>query len=187
MTFAERQFFEDGGFSINIHDLLGVIIAAYVFVVSRADTPVADNCPVLPRRDNTAAAVHWIHICRGGAGGRFGPLMRLLGVLVIVGGCLFRLGMFRALRRWKWTVSLAGNATLPNLAYAPVDTAFIGWSTTWRWRTIACVPPFRPRPRPRHLCALVSVSVRGVFCIVGTVPEFDGARIIFARRERQPL
>ena len=71
--------------SINVLDLLGMVVSAFVLVCSCADRPSATADCVLLRGDNEAA-VHWVRRCRGGLETRSGALMGLLGVLEVSSG-----------------------------------------------------------------------------------------------------
>ena len=54
------------GLSINVLDLLGMVVSAFVLVSSCADLPSATGSCALLQGDNEAA-VHWLRRCRGGA------------------------------------------------------------------------------------------------------------------------
>ena len=56
--------------SINVLELLGMVVSAFVLVSSCADRPSATGDCALLRGDNEAA-VHWVRRCRGGAGTAF--------------------------------------------------------------------------------------------------------------------
>ena len=66
--------------SINVLELLGMVVSAWVLVSPCAERPAALGDCVLLRGDNEAA-VEWVRRCRGGKEPRSGALMRLLGVL----------------------------------------------------------------------------------------------------------
>ena len=88
LTGDERRRFDSGEFSINVLELLGMVLGAYVLVVLREERPIVLSDRVLLQGDNNSA-VHWIQRCRGGAEPRSGALMRLLGVLEVAGGWCF--------------------------------------------------------------------------------------------------
>ena len=69
-------------FSINVLELLGMVVSAWVLVVLCAERPLARGDCVLLRGDNEAA-VQWVRRGRGGLEPRSGALMRLLGVLEV--------------------------------------------------------------------------------------------------------
>ena len=66
--------------SINVLELLAMVVTAYVMIVLSGDEPPYDEASVLMRGDNSSA-VSWVNKCRGGLEPRSGALMRLLGVL----------------------------------------------------------------------------------------------------------
>ena len=74
--------------SINVLELLGMVVSAFVLVYLCAERPSATGDCVLLRGDNEAA-VHWVRRCRGGREPRSGALMRLLGVLELSSGWHF--------------------------------------------------------------------------------------------------
>ena len=74
--------------SINVLELLGMVISAWVLVVLCEDLPAQAGDCVLLRGDNEAA-VQWVRRCRGGKEPRSGALMRFLGVLEMSSGWNF--------------------------------------------------------------------------------------------------
>ena len=74
--------------SVNVLELLGMAVTAWVFVISCAERPSATGDCVLLRGDNEAT-VHWVRRCRRGREPRSGALMRLLGVLEMSSGWHF--------------------------------------------------------------------------------------------------
>ena len=66
--------------SINVIELLGMVVSAWVLVSPCVEHPSATGDWVLLRRDNEAA-VEWVRRCRGGKEPRSGALMRLLEAL----------------------------------------------------------------------------------------------------------
>ena len=75
--------------SINVLELLGMVVTAWVFIVLGANTPQHAQETILMRGDNMLA-VHWAHHCRGGIEPRSGTLMRMLGCLEIGSGWCFQ-------------------------------------------------------------------------------------------------
>ena len=71
--------------SINVLELLGMVVSEFFLVSSCADRRSATGDCALLRGDNKAA-VHWVRRCRGGLEPRSGALMRLLGVLEVLSG-----------------------------------------------------------------------------------------------------
>ena len=74
--------------SINVLELLGMVVSAWVLVVLCAERPSAKGDCVLLRGDNEAA-VRWVRRCRGWLEPWSGALMRLLGVLEVSSGWHF--------------------------------------------------------------------------------------------------
>ena len=66
--------------SINVLELLGMLVGAWLLVVQQQHRPAETGDCVLLRGDNEAT-VAWIQRCRCGKEPRSGALMRLLGVL----------------------------------------------------------------------------------------------------------
>ena len=64
---------------INVLELLGMIVSAFVCVSSSGDRPSATGNCVLLRRDNEVA-VYWVRRCRSGLEPHLGALMRPLVV-----------------------------------------------------------------------------------------------------------
>ena len=75
--------------SINALELLGMLVGAWVFVVRQRRRPASAGDCVFLRGDNKPS-VAWIQRCRGGKEPRSGALMRLLSVLQVSSGWLFR-------------------------------------------------------------------------------------------------
>lgn len=75
--------------SINVLELLGMFVGAWLLVVQQQRAPVAASDCVLLRGDNEAS-VAWIQRCRGGNEPRSGALMRMLGALEVSSGWFFR-------------------------------------------------------------------------------------------------
>ena len=68
--------------SINLLEVMAMVMAAYVMVDMRGDRPVRKGEAVLMRADNEAA-VAWVKRCRGGGKkqARVGALMTMMGAL----------------------------------------------------------------------------------------------------------
>lgn len=75
--------------SINVLELLGMLVGAWLLVVEQHHRPAAAGDCVLLRGDNEAS-VAWIQRCRGGREPRSGALIRLLGVLEVSSGWHFQ-------------------------------------------------------------------------------------------------
>lgn len=66
-----------------------MVISAWVLIVLRREKPfLRDDCVVM-RGDDTSAA-KWLNRCRGGGEPRLRALVRLLDVLELAGGWIFR-------------------------------------------------------------------------------------------------
>ena len=74
--------------SINVLELLGIVVSAWVLVSPCAERPSATGDCVLLRGDNEAVSA-WVRRCRGGNEPRSGGLMRLLGALELFSGWHF--------------------------------------------------------------------------------------------------
>ena len=66
--------------SINVFELLGMVMTAWVLTVHAGARPEYPGQSVLMRGDNMSA-IHWVNKCRGAREPRSGTLMRMLGVL----------------------------------------------------------------------------------------------------------
>ena len=75
--------------SINVLEVLGMVVTAWAFIVLGANTPQHARQTILMRGDNIPA-VHWVNHCRGGVEPRSGTLMRILGCLEIGSGWCFQ-------------------------------------------------------------------------------------------------
>ena len=75
--------------SINVLELLGMVVTAWAFVVHAGAKPEYDRQSILMRGDNQSA-IHWINQCRAGREPRSGALMRMLGWLEVRSGWCFR-------------------------------------------------------------------------------------------------
>ena len=75
--------------SINVLELLGMVVTAWAFIVLGANEPQHARDTILMRGDNMPA-VHWVNHCRGGIESRSGPLMRILGCLEMGSGRCFQ-------------------------------------------------------------------------------------------------
>ena len=69
--------------SINIAELLGMVMSAWMLVILCGERPDNTCNSALLRGDNESA-VQWVKRCRGGREPRSGALMRLLGALELV-------------------------------------------------------------------------------------------------------
>ena len=105
--------------SINVMELLGMVLGAWLLIVEQNYTPaIASDC-VLLRGDNEAS-VAWIRRCRAGREPRAGALMRMLGVVEVSSGWHFQAehvpGVLNSvadgISRWE------SNDVLPNLRLA---------------------------------------------------------------------
>ena len=68
--------------SINVLELLGMVVGAWLLIVKQQRAPAGASDRVLLRGDNEAS-VAWIKRCRGAKEPRSGALMRLLGVIEV--------------------------------------------------------------------------------------------------------
>jgi len=75
--------------SINVFELLGMVITAWAFTVHDGERPEFVGQSVLMKGDNFSA-VHWVSKCRGSKEPRSGALMRMMGVLEMRNGWRFR-------------------------------------------------------------------------------------------------
>ena len=66
--------------TINVLELLGMVISAFTLVVVEKARPKHPRDPVLLMGDNQSA-IHWINRCRGGKEPRSGALMRIWELL----------------------------------------------------------------------------------------------------------
>ena len=71
--------------SVNVLELLRMVVSARVLVFPCAERPSTTGDCVLLRGDNEAT-VQWVRRCRGGKEPRSGALMRLLGVIKLSSG-----------------------------------------------------------------------------------------------------
>ena len=74
--------------SINVLELLGMVLSAWVVFILGGHRPRRPADCVLLRGDNSSA-VTWVNKCRGGKEPRSGALMRMLGLLEIDSGWVF--------------------------------------------------------------------------------------------------
>ena len=77
---SSKSVADESYISINVLELLGTVVSAWVLVSACDEHPSAMGDCVLLCGDNEAA-VEWVRHCRGGKEPRYGALMRLLGVL----------------------------------------------------------------------------------------------------------
>jgi len=75
--------------SINVFELLGMVVTAWMLVVHTKEFPECPGQSVLMRGDNMSA-VHSVNKCRGAREPRPGALMRMLGCLEMRNGWRFR-------------------------------------------------------------------------------------------------
>ena len=90
-----HQIHHENDISMNILELLGVVMSAWLMVVLLRETPEGTTDCVLLRGDDKSA-VQWIKKCRGGNEARGGALMRYLGVLEIASGYIYIYFFFSA-------------------------------------------------------------------------------------------
>ena len=76
--------------SINLLELMSMVMAAYVMVVMKGDRPEKEGATVLMRGDDSSA-VQWVINCKGGRRDemRTGALIRMLAALEMQGGRVF--------------------------------------------------------------------------------------------------
>ncbi|CAM9882263.1 unnamed protein product, partial [Choristocarpus tenellus] len=75
---------EGGSISINVLELLEMVMNAWILVMKVKGKAENKGDPVLLRGDNYSA-VHWFRKCGGAKDRRAGGLMRIMGVLEIAG------------------------------------------------------------------------------------------------------
>ena len=78
-----------GMLDINVLELLGMVMAAYVFAVQLQHQPQMPGDAVLLRGDNNSA-VHWLQKAGGARDARAQALTRLMGVIAITSGWRFK-------------------------------------------------------------------------------------------------
>ena len=93
LTPAERARFQERAedhddISINLLDLFGMVLMAWVFVREVRMQPRHGQDCILMRGDNSSAC-SWVAKCRGGKEPRSGALMRILGCLEVTSGWCF--------------------------------------------------------------------------------------------------
>ena len=140
--------------SINVLELLGMVVSAWVLVSLCAERPAALGDCVLLRGDNEAA-VEWVRRCRGGKEPRSGALMRLLGVLELSSGWHFDANMYGVFLTLPLTVSHAGIALPSSLICTLFDRMFRGRSKIWGPRAYPYVLRCWPRTHATRHCGLV--------------------------------
>ena len=140
--------------SINVLELLGMVVDAWVLVYLCAERPAALGGCVLLRGDDEAA-VEWVRRCRGGKEPRSGALMRLLGVLELSSGWRFDAkhvrGIFNVatdgISRWdRASVLVNLHAVRPDIPWQEQDLGAAGISLCTSWLAPnSCDTPLRPR------------------------------------------
>ena len=142
------------GLSINVLELWGMVVLAFVLVSSCADRPSATGDCALLRGDNEAA-VHWVRRCQGGLEPRSDALMRLLGVLEVSSRWHFEATHVRGthnaaadgISRWD-RGSILNNlrAVRPNIPWQVRELGTIGiFLCTSVLASDSCDTPLRPR------------------------------------------
>ena len=121
--------------SINVLELLGMVISAWVLVSSCTESPSATGDCVLQRGDNDGA-VHWVRRCRGGKNrGRVRSYAFLAWSNRPLGGISMR-NMCGEYFMWRRMVSHAGIAPPSQLTcalFAPTFRGRLGnWGTSGR-------------------------------------------------------
>ena len=95
--------------SINVLELLGMVMTAFVMIVIRKDRPGRVGEPVLMTGDSSST-VQWVKNYKGGKGEvRWGGMMRIFGVLEQIGGWCIQAkhvrgvenGLADGMTRWK--------------------------------------------------------------------------------------
>ena len=140
--------------SINILELLSMVITAWVFVILCTERPSATGDCVLLRGDDEVA-VHWVQRCRGGRETRSGALMRLLCVLEMSSGWHFDAAHVRSVHNvaadgiscWNRESVLANlRAVRPDVLWQMGDLGAVGKSLCASvLASISCVTPLRRR------------------------------------------
>ena len=140
--------------SINVLELLGMVVSAWVLVSPCAERPAAlGDCLLL--RGNNEAAVEWVQRCRGGKEPRTRALMRLLSVLESSSGWHFDAkhvrGIFNVaaddISRWdRASVLVNLRAVRPEIMWQEHDLGAAGISLcTSVLASNSCDTPLRPR------------------------------------------
>ena len=83
-----RSVEERDEISINVLELLGMVVTAWAFVTLERARPRFRGESLLMKGDNMSA-IHWISRCRGGRDPRSAALMRILGGLKVSSGWCF--------------------------------------------------------------------------------------------------
>ena len=94
--------------SINVLELLGMFLGAWLLAAHRQDVPCVEHGCVLLRGDNEAS-VAWIQRCRGGKEPRSGALMRMLGAVEVSSGWCFQASHVPGVVNSMLMVYLAGS------------------------------------------------------------------------------
>ena len=166
--------------SIDVLELLGMAVSAWVLVSACAERPLATGDCVLLRGDNDAA-VEWVRRCHGGKEPQSGTLMRLLGALELSSGWNLDTkhvrGFFNVaaegISRWDRDLLLF------SVTCTPFALMFHGrlrtWGTPGRLSVLRCW-------YAQCRCGLVSTDVSGAFWHLGRLSDtLWGAGVFPAR------
>ena len=122
--------------SINVLELLGMVVTAWAFVGQTGAEPMYQRESILMRGDNQSA-IHWINQCRGGREPRSGALMRILGCLEVRSGWCFRARHVKGVNnvladgisRWdRASIPSALRSCRPDIAWQEQDLGQAGTS-----------------------------------------------------------
>ena len=151
---SSKSVADENDISINVLELLGMVVSAWVLVSACAERPSVMGDCVLLRGDNEAA-IQWVRRCRGGKEPRSGTLMRLLGVLELSSGWHFDAkhvrGIFNVaadgISRWdRASVLVNLRAVRPDIPWQEQELGGAGTSLcTSVLASNSCETPLRPR------------------------------------------
>lgn len=140
--------------SINVLELLGMVVGAWLLIVQQQHRPVAAGDCVLLRGDNEAG-VAWVQRCRGGKEPRSGALMRMLGAVEVSSERHFQaLHVFGVLNALADGFLAATHLTFtPTFALLPPVRR--GRRFPWARSGWRCAPLCWRPARPRCSCVVV--------------------------------
>ena len=141
--------------SINVLELLGMVVTAWIFVTQSDAQPSYARDTVLMKGDNMSA-VQWVSKRKGGREPRSGALMRLLGRLEVGSGWCFD-----ALQSLVWrTPSLHDESRrISTVTSARSGPTLLGTDRYWGQRASRYASECWGPARPSVSCAVVSPSL----------------------------
>ena len=163
--------------SINVLELLGMVVTAWIFVTESDAWPSYARDTILMRADNMSA-VQWVSKCRGGREPRSGALIRLLGCLEVGSGWWFDASHVAGVETPSLTAFHHESRRISTATSVRPGPTLLGTDRYWDQRASRYASECWRPARPSVSCVVVSPSLYVRFPVLGRFSGVDrGGRV----------